>query len=269
MGQVTIIGIDLAKRSFRLHGAQANGLVAFRRKLSRGKLLDFLASQPRSVVAMEACASAHHWGRENGKSLPQFGLHRAHIDGQVAFAGPPRLRKVEKIAYGALAPVEREQIRGLVGELEAQQCVPLHGAGTPAFACGGVRQTSVDDALHLLERHPGHAGRLVTRQDHARQVCVQHLSSVVEGIKERMGGIASRGLCGAEILDDPSTSNMGNDGGESILGRLANQIEVNRSVVPDRSERFAGPGDVFFEILLRPSVAQIKSDRIIRLILAV
>ena len=90
MGQVTIIGIDLAKRSFRLHGAQANGSVAFRRKLSRGKLLDFLASQPRCVVAMEACASAHHWGRENGKSLPQFGLHRAHIDGQVAFAGVVR-----------------------------------------------------------------------------------------------------------------------------------------------------------------------------------
>ena len=192
MGQVTIIGIYLAKRSFQLHGAQANGSVALRRKLSRGKLLDFLASQPRSVVAMEACASAHHWGRENGKSLPQFGLHRAHIDGQVAFAGPPRLRKVEKIAYEALAPVEREQIRGLVGELDAQQCVALHGAGTPASACGGVRQTSVDDASHLLERHPGHAGRLVTRQDHARQVCVQYLSSVVEGIKGRMGGIASR-----------------------------------------------------------------------------
>ena len=67
MEQVTIIGIDLAKHSFQLHGAQANGSVAFRRKLSRGKLLDFLASQPRCVVAMEACASAHHWGRESEK----------------------------------------------------------------------------------------------------------------------------------------------------------------------------------------------------------
>jgi transposase len=38
--------------------------VAFRRKLSRAKLLPFLASQPRCMVAMEACASAHHWGRE-------------------------------------------------------------------------------------------------------------------------------------------------------------------------------------------------------------
>ncbi|MYC92558.1 MAG: transposase [Gemmatimonadetes bacterium] len=38
--------------------------MAFRRKLSRGKLLGFLASQPECTVAMEACASAHYWGRE-------------------------------------------------------------------------------------------------------------------------------------------------------------------------------------------------------------
>lgn len=35
----------------------------FRRKLSRAQLLTFLAGQPPCLVAMEACASAHHWGR--------------------------------------------------------------------------------------------------------------------------------------------------------------------------------------------------------------
>ena len=64
MEQVTIIGIDLAKRSFQFHGARADGSVAFRRRLTRTKVLAFLASQPHCVVAMEACASAHHWGRE-------------------------------------------------------------------------------------------------------------------------------------------------------------------------------------------------------------
>ena len=64
MEEVTIIGIDLAKHSFQLHGARRDGSVAFRKKLSRRKLLNFLASQPRCVVTMEACASAHHWGRE-------------------------------------------------------------------------------------------------------------------------------------------------------------------------------------------------------------
>ena len=66
MGQVSMIGIDLAKNSFQLHGMQADGSVAFRRKLSRTKLLEFVAGQPRCVVAMEACGGAHHWGREFG-----------------------------------------------------------------------------------------------------------------------------------------------------------------------------------------------------------
>ena len=60
----SIVGIDLAKHSFQLHGAASDGSVLFRRKLTRGKILEFVASQPRCVVAMEACASAHHWGRE-------------------------------------------------------------------------------------------------------------------------------------------------------------------------------------------------------------
>ena len=64
MEEVSIIGIDLAKRSFQVHGAKADGSVAYRKKLSRGKLLSFLASQPPCMVAMEACASAHYWGRE-------------------------------------------------------------------------------------------------------------------------------------------------------------------------------------------------------------
>ena len=64
MGEVSIIGIDLAKRSFQLHGARADGSIGFRKTLSRGKVRAFLASQPRCVVVMEACASAHYWGRE-------------------------------------------------------------------------------------------------------------------------------------------------------------------------------------------------------------
>ena len=66
MKKVSIIGLDLAKRSFQAHGALADGGVAFRKKLSREKILAFLAEQPPCVVAMEACGSAHHWGRAIG-----------------------------------------------------------------------------------------------------------------------------------------------------------------------------------------------------------
>lgn len=64
MSEITIVGIDLAKRVFQLHGSRADGAVVFRKKLSRGQFLAFLAEQPRCVVAMEACATVHGWGRE-------------------------------------------------------------------------------------------------------------------------------------------------------------------------------------------------------------
>jgi transposase len=66
MGEVSIIGLDLAKNVFQAHGAGADGSVVFRRKLSRAQLLKFMAAQPPCVVAMEACASSHHWGRAIG-----------------------------------------------------------------------------------------------------------------------------------------------------------------------------------------------------------
>lgn len=64
MGEVTTIGLDLAKSIFQAHGADAAGEVVFRKKLRRDQVLSFFASQPMCVVAMEACSGAHHWARE-------------------------------------------------------------------------------------------------------------------------------------------------------------------------------------------------------------
>ena len=73
MSEVSIIGIDLAKNSFQVHGAGSNGSVAFRRKLTRAKVLPYLAAQPDRLVAMEACAGAHHWSRTS--TLSHFLIH--------------------------------------------------------------------------------------------------------------------------------------------------------------------------------------------------
>ena len=64
MGEVSIIGVDLAKNVFQVHGAAADGSVVFRKKLTRPQFARFMAEQPPCLVVMEACASAHHWARE-------------------------------------------------------------------------------------------------------------------------------------------------------------------------------------------------------------
>jgi transposase len=67
VGESSTIGLDIAKSVFQAHGSDASGSVLFRKKLGRGRLLAFFASLPPCVVAMEACAGAHHWGRELAK----------------------------------------------------------------------------------------------------------------------------------------------------------------------------------------------------------
>jgi transposase len=67
MEEVITIGIDLAKNVFQLHGVDGDGEVVIRRQLRRARVLPFFEKQPRCLVGMEACATAHHWAREIGR----------------------------------------------------------------------------------------------------------------------------------------------------------------------------------------------------------
>ncbi len=60
----TIVGVDLAKRVFQVHGATMTGHVMFRKKLSREQFRTFMAAQPACVIVFEACGSASYWARE-------------------------------------------------------------------------------------------------------------------------------------------------------------------------------------------------------------
>tara|TARA_R110002110_G_scaffold375303_1_gene585034 strand:+ start:2765 stop:3799 length:1035 start_codon:yes stop_codon:yes gene_type:complete len=61
---ITVIGLDLAKSVFQVHGIDAEGAVVVRRKLSRSRVLAYFSKLEPCLVGMEACATAHHWGRE-------------------------------------------------------------------------------------------------------------------------------------------------------------------------------------------------------------
>jgi transposase len=62
MSEVTMIGLDLAKGSFQIHGADEAGRAVIRKCLRHGQVLEFFGRQPRCVAAMEACSGAHFWG---------------------------------------------------------------------------------------------------------------------------------------------------------------------------------------------------------------
>jgi transposase len=59
----TTLGIDVAKNVFQLHGVGAQGRAVLSRRVRRQQLLDTVANLPACVIEMEACGSAHYWGR--------------------------------------------------------------------------------------------------------------------------------------------------------------------------------------------------------------
>ncbi len=63
MTEIGMLAIDLAKGSFQVCAIGPGGMVIYNRALSRSRLIALLADQPACVVAMEACATSHHWGR--------------------------------------------------------------------------------------------------------------------------------------------------------------------------------------------------------------
>jgi len=67
MTEVSMIGLDLAKNVFQVHGVDASGAVVLRRQLRRSQVEKFFAQFPPVLVGVEACGGAHHWARVIGR----------------------------------------------------------------------------------------------------------------------------------------------------------------------------------------------------------
>src|SRR5258708_16174149 len=63
MEKASMIGLDIAKNVFEVHGRNAAGEGVLRRRLKRGQVEKFFAQLPQAVIGLEACGSAPHWGR--------------------------------------------------------------------------------------------------------------------------------------------------------------------------------------------------------------
>src|SRR6478672_1165863 len=63
MGEVSTIGLDIAKSVFQVHGVDAGGAVVIRKRVRRVKVLELFAALPSCLIGIEACPSAHYWSR--------------------------------------------------------------------------------------------------------------------------------------------------------------------------------------------------------------
>ena len=80
MGEISMIGLDIAKNVFHVHGLDASGATVLRRQLRRREVEKFFAKLPPTLVGLEACGGAHHWGRVIGCYGHQVRLmHPAYV----------------------------------------------------------------------------------------------------------------------------------------------------------------------------------------------
>lgn len=78
--QVTTVGLDIAKTTLHAVGFDARGKEIWRKRLKRGQVSEYFARLARCVVAMEACAGAHYWGRTLGALGHEVRLvHAKHV----------------------------------------------------------------------------------------------------------------------------------------------------------------------------------------------
>jgi hypothetical protein len=63
MNDISMIGLDLAKNVFQVHGVDASGKMVLQRQFRRRAVEKFFAKLSSCTVGMEACGSAHYWAR--------------------------------------------------------------------------------------------------------------------------------------------------------------------------------------------------------------
>jgi transposase len=123
MKEIKVIGLDLAKNVFQVHGMDAAGNRVVGKKLKRGELLLWFAQQPPVLVGMEACGGAHYWAREI-----------ARLGHQVKMMAPQHVKpyvqgnKTDARDAAAIAEAaQRESVPTVAArELAGQQMQALH-----------------------------------------------------------------------------------------------------------------------------------------------
>lgn len=119
--QVTTIGLDIAKYVFQVHGIDCGGKVIIRKKLARGRVMEFFAELPPCLVGIEACATAHYWARQLKSVGHEVRLMPAHYV-------KPYVKRAKNDAADAEAiceAVTRPTMRFVPAKTEAAQAIAL------------------------------------------------------------------------------------------------------------------------------------------------
>ena len=145
--QRTTIAVDLAKAVFEVAISQKPGRVSQRHRLSRNQFARFLTQQPPATVLMEACGTAHHWGRQASSLGHQVVLLPPHAVRPYV----PRNKTDRADAKGLLEASRNEKIRPVPLKSIAQQVLAsLHRLRSTWIATRTARLNTIRGVLREL-----------------------------------------------------------------------------------------------------------------------
>lgn len=207
MSEAIMIGLDIAKSVFQVHGEDTMGRVVLQTRLGRSKVEAFFARQPRAVIGIEACGSAHYWGR----TLQALGhevrlipaayvkpfVRRNKTDAHDAAAictalGRPGMRFV------AIKSVEQQASRGLerARELLTKQRTQLTNSVRSQFAELGIvaaqGQRGFDQLTSLLDAGDPRIPSLLVEVLRRLVDQIARLSDAISQLQDRIMGVAQR-----------------------------------------------------------------------------
>jgi transposase len=143
----TLIAVDLAKSVFEIAVSERPGRVTERHRLGRAGLVEFLAQRRPATVVMEACGSAHHWGRQ----IQTLGHRVLLLPAHAVRPYVPRNKTDRTDAKGLLEAQRNEQIHPVpVKTLDQQTLGSLHRLRSAWLAARTARINTVRGVLREL-----------------------------------------------------------------------------------------------------------------------
>ena len=156
MKEITTVGLDLAKSVFQVHAVDAAGAAVVRRQLRRTQVLLFFSRLRPCLIGMEACAGAHHWGRELAKLGHEVRLIPPSYVKPFVRRGKTDAADAEAICTAVIQPT----MRFVPIKTEAQQAVLMQHRARDFL----VRQLT--QLANAIRAHLGEFGLVVPKGVH-------------------------------------------------------------------------------------------------------
>lgn len=181
MGEVSTIGLDIAKSVFQVHGVDGDGAVLIRKRISRAKVVEFFATLTPCLVGIEACPTAHYWSRK----LQTLGHTVRLMPPSYVKAYLKRSKNDANDAAAICEAVTRPSMRFVPTKSEQQQsALMLHRS----------RQLLVRQRTMLSNAIRGHMAELGVISAKGRNGTAELLKIIAKDEDDRISGVARLSL---------------------------------------------------------------------------